>query len=286
MLLIENAISGVLILAGITIADYRLGIISFVSAWIGAWMAYAGGADKAAVAQGLFGYNAVLSGLALSLFLSGGQRWWIALAGAAISVFVTAAVMYMMRGTDVPALTFPYIILTWFLLLIPYHLGFFEASSELVPQDLAHATFHQEGTIQLLDGLIDGIGQVYFQQGVLTSLLILVAIFWAGWRLGLYAVIGTVVGWLTAFLLNAEITLLNLGLYGYNAVLTILAVSAVFATDHRMATLTGILAAIITVPVTAGLSSWLQPYGLPTLTMPFVLVTWMFIAARKELSRM
>ena len=43
-----------------------------------------------------------------------------------------------------------------------------------------------------------------------------------------------------------------LGLCGYNAILTILAVSAVFNSKHnRFAPLSGIIAACLTVPITA-----------------------------------
>ncbi|MCY8353618.1 urea transporter [Bacillus haynesii] len=37
-------------------------------------------------------------------------------------------------------------------------------------------------------------------------------------------------------------------------------------------------------PITAGLSTYLLPYGLPVLTMPFVLCSWLFLGARKVLS--
>jgi len=284
--LIENAISGLIILAGITFANYQMGIIAFVSALVGTWIGFVSGAEKETVSRGLLGYNAVLTGLALFLFLSGGQRWWIAIVGAVVSVLVTSALMYVMRNTVFPVLTFPYIILTWFLLLASYHLGVFQLSSELVPQDLASAKFHREGTIQFLDGLVDGIGQVYFQQDLLPGVMILIGVFWASWRLGLYAVTGTLVAWLTAYFLQTEITPLNLGLYSYNGVLAILAVSCVFGAGHRMATLSGICAAILTVPITASLSTWLQPYGLPTLTMSFVLITWLFLGAGQKLIRL
>lgn len=79
--------------------------------------------------------------------------------------------------------------------------------------------------------------------------------------------------------------MLNLGLYGYNAVLTILAVSAVFQTkDSKL--ITGIIAAIVTVPITAALGALFMPYGISPLSMPFILVTWMFIAARNVMPKM
>ncbi|WP_326923990.1 urea transporter [Bacillus haynesii] len=63
------------------------------------------------------------------------------------------------------------------------------------------------------------------------------------------------------------------------------AASAVFKSEHnRFAFLSGIISACLTVPITAGLSTYLLPYGLPVLTMPFVLCSWLFLGARKVLS--
>lgn len=286
VILIDNVISGLIILIAITIGDYRLGIVALVSAIIGTLIAYAGGADKDALNQGLFGYNSVLTGLALALFLTDNFRWIIALIGAAFVTIFTAAMMHFFKGLEMPVLTFPYILLTWLLLLTSYHLGIFKLTKELVPQDLSHWKLHIEGNISIINGLIDGIGQVYFLTGLLVGILVLLAAFWANWKLGIYTLLGTGIGWLTAYVLVPEYTLLNVGLYGYNAVLTILAVASVFNADSSFAPISGVIAAIITVPITASVDTWLAPYGLPALTMPFVLVTWIFIGARKVLFRL
>lgn len=99
----------------------------------------------------------------------------------------------------------------------------------------------------------------------------------------MYALLGSAVAWLTAYTLGVDIQSLNLGLYGYNAVLSILAVSLVFDAKSRFAPITGIIAAILTVPMTTATTAILLPYGLPALTMPFVLITWLLLGARKIL---
>ena len=67
--------------------------------------------------QGLFGYNSVLTGMALALFLSGPYMWIIALVGSAVAAIFTATMMHFMQKTEIPILTFPFIVLTWFILL-------------------------------------------------------------------------------------------------------------------------------------------------------------------------
>ena len=77
---------------------------------------------KRRINQGLLGYNSVLTGMALALFLSGPYMWIIALVGSAIAAIFTATVMHFMKKTEIPILTFPFIILTWFILLSTYKL--------------------------------------------------------------------------------------------------------------------------------------------------------------------
>ena len=69
VILIENAITGLLILIAITIESYYLGIIALLSAIIGTLVAKFGGADEHTINQGLLGYNSVLTGMALVIIL-------------------------------------------------------------------------------------------------------------------------------------------------------------------------------------------------------------------------
>ncbi|WP_211746202.1 urea transporter [Paenibacillus sp. Marseille-Q4541] len=285
VIFIENAVTGLIILIAITISSVSVGVIALLSSLLATLIGKFGRTQKSIVDQGLLGYNSVLAGIALSLNLEGSMRWIIALAGAVVVVFFTAGMMHWMQNLKIPVLTFPYIILTWFLLLATYQLGAFRLSPELVPQDLVHMDLHPEGTIDWVSGLINGIGQVFFQDQFLSGILVIIGVFWASWRMGFYTIIGSAVALLTAYGLGAEVTLLNLGLYGFNAVLTILAVGHVFDSKSRLAPWTGIIAAVICVPITASITTWLLPYGLPTLTMPFVLSTWLFLAARKFMPR-
>ena len=65
-----------------------------------------------------------------------------------------------------------------------------------------------------------------------------------------------------------------------------MAISQVNDDTRPFAPITGVMAAMITVPITASIDTWLMPYGIPGLTMPFVLVTWIFIGARKVLPKL
>ncbi|MCR2821616.1 urea transporter [Lederbergia panacisoli] len=285
VILIENALTGVIILIAISCSSLALGIISLLSSVIGTLIGKIGGADDSDIRQGLFGFNSVLTGLALMLFMSGTSRWFIALFGAAVAALLTAAFMHLMKFTELAVLTTPFIILTWFVLLTTYKLKYFHLSEKLVPQDLSSWNLIIEGDINWIEGAISGIGQIFFLDNTLSGILLFIAVFIEGWRLGLFAVIGNAVALFVSYWLGAEHLLIYAGLYGYNAILATMAVGTVF-TGYKLSghsIFVGILAAILTVPLTASVTTWLLPYGLPALTMPYVLCTWIFLGAKKVL---
>ncbi|MDR4887825.1 urea transporter [Fredinandcohnia sp. QZ13] len=282
VMLIENALSGIIILIAITLFSYSLGIIALLSALIATMMGKIGGVEEETTNQGLLGYNSVLTGIALTLFLTGPYDWIFALIGAAVTAIFTATMIHVMKNTGIPVLTFPFIITTWFTLLASYQLKDIHLTSKLVPEDIAYWGLDTSGKINWSEAAFNGIGQIFFIHSTLSGILLIVAVFLAGWKLGLYAVLGNVLALLTSFLLGGEDNPIYMGLYGYNAILTILAVSVVFKTNqNRLALFSGIVATCVTVPLMASITTWLQPFGLPALTMPFVLSTWLFLGARK-----
>ncbi|RDU36742.1 urea transporter [Neobacillus piezotolerans] len=285
VLLIENAISGMIILLAITIASYKLAIIAFISSLIGTLVAQKGRADGDGLSKGLFGYNSVLTGLALFMFLSGPNDWIIALFGAAAAAILTAVMMFWMRNTKIPILTAPYILLTWSMLLVSYRLKSFQLSQDLVPQSLAHWKLNIKGEINWIEGAVSGLSQIFFIDHTAAGVLLFAAVIVAGWRYALFAVLGNVIALFTAYWLGGEHTLIYEGHYGYNAILAAIAAAYVFR-DKKGGIphlLSGIIAAFLTVPLTASLDTWLMPYGLPALTMPFVFTTWIILLVRKVL---
>ena len=164
VIFIENAISGFIILIAISIASYSLGIIAFLSSMIGILIAKIGGAPENSINSGLYGYNSVLTGMAISLFLTGTSKWIIALIGAAIAAIFAATMVHFMKNVALPILTFPFIILTWFMLLVSYRLKAFHLSESLVPQSLAYWELNIEGKINWMEGIFDGIGQILFSR--------------------------------------------------------------------------------------------------------------------------
>lgn len=284
---IVNAVTGVVILIAIMVSSWSLGVIALLSSIIGTLIGKIGGAPANSLNNGLYGYNSVLAGMAMTLFLTGSSKWIIALIAAAITAIFAATIVHFMKNVDLPILTIPFILLTWFMLLVSYRLKAFHLSESLVPQSLAYWELEIAGKVNWVEGFFTGIGQIFFLDNALSGVILFIAIFTGSWRFGLFAVIGNAIGLLLAYGLGGEHSLIFRGLYGYNTILTCMAVAVVFSTEaNRFRFISGIVAACVTVLLTASIFTWILPYGLPVLTLPFVLTTWLFLGARKVLPKL
>lgn len=284
VILVENTGAGIIIFLAIAIASFPLALIMLGSVIIGTALAFLGKADKTIIEQGLFGFNAALTGIALTIFLDGDYHWIIAFIGAAVVTLPTAAFMHLFKHIHIPYLTFPFISLTWVTLLVAYKLPTFTMAPSLTATSISQQPIETGGSIDLFSGFLLGISEVYFVSHILTGLLILIAMFWTGWKYGFYTLIASLVGLFTAYSLGGESDLVSAGFFGYNAVLTMLAVGIIFKTpENKYAFFTALIGSMITVIVTSSISVIFMPFGLPVLTIAFVLTTWIILAARKVL---
>lgn len=277
VLLMNNAISGLLILIGITIYSPLLGLIAFLSSVAGMVTPIFFRANRTQIQDGIYSFNSILAGIAVMLFLTDGMRWFLAIVSAIITSLVMLTLSKLVAKWNIPVLTFPFVFVTWMGLLVSYQIKTLHISAGLVPDSPPQWNWPIEGELTLMIGLMKGMSEVFIIDSLWVGLLILVALFIAGWRFGVYGLIGAFVSWITAYFMGADAQSLNLGLYNYNAVLTIIAVSIIFNHHKWKSPLLGIIAAAFTVPATVGLSLLLQPFGLPALTFPFIVCTWLFL---------
>lgn len=91
------------------------------------------------------------------------------------------------------------------------------------------------------------------------------------------ALIGSILGLSTAWLLGASEPAIRSGAFGFNSVLTAIALGSVFLPSNAKSLGYAVLAAIVTTIAFASLSGALKPLGMPAMTLPFVVVTWIFL---------
>lgn len=120
VVLVDNEWSGALILLGLFIASWKVGLAGALGSAIGSLAALAMDEPLTETANGLAGYSGVLTAIALAVVLikSSPISWTLAVIGT----IITAVVTLVMHRLDVPTYTWPYILTTWVFLVIAHYL--------------------------------------------------------------------------------------------------------------------------------------------------------------------
>ncbi len=287
----DNPLSGLLFFIAIGWGSFAAGVPQVA---IGGLVALLAGTltaqwlrvDAAGLAAGLYGYNAYLVGLALGTFLAGSPLFWIYVAlGGAVSVVATLGMANVFKTWGVAALTSPFVLTTWLLLLATYAFTAIEGSglpmsAEVTPLDpavtnpLAFGDFAQ--------GILKSISQVFLKASVLAALLLLAGLAVNSLAAAAFALGGAIVAVVAGHILGAESDLVTGGLMGFSPVLTAIAIGAVFYQPSPRVALYALVGTVFTVIAQGAMNVVLMPFGIPTLTAPFVLVSWLFLLPRQH----
>jgi urea transporter len=290
VMLQDNPISGALFLAAIGWGSYaagarRIAIGGIVALLAATLTAYWVRADEKSLAAGLYGFNGILVGLALPTFLAPGpQLWAYVILGGAVSTIVMMWTIKLVTPWGA-ALTFPFVITTWLLLLATY--GFAGLTGAALPAGKVVGAFQAVASDPLqfgdfVQGVSHSISQVFLKGNGLSGMLLLVGLAVNSLAAAAFALGGAILAIIVAHLLGAESDLITGGLLGFSPVLTAIALGTVFYRPSLRVVLFTALGAAMTVVTQAALNVALTPFAIPALTAPFVLVTWMFMAARES----
>jgi urea transporter len=286
----NNPLTGLLFLVGILVNSPKFagaGLLGIAASTLAAHLL---GADRALIRNGLFGFNGVLVGIGLAFFLEFDFLLAVYIVlGAAVSTIVMLALANLLGPWDMPALTAPFVVTAWLLLFAVYHFEFIRPNELIVPlapdpeaavqTELRELATGSGGltVANLAHGWFRGVGEVMFQDNLLTGVIFLLAILVNSPISAAFAALGSAVGLLTALALGADGVSIYHGLYGFNAVLCAIALGGLFFVLTWRSAVYALLAAVFSVPVFAAIAVLLSPIGMPALTAPFVLTTWLFL---------
>jgi urea transporter len=289
----DNPLTGTLFLLAIAWGSYAAGVpqvaiagvIAVIVATLTAqWLRV----DRESLHSGLYGFNAVLVGLALATFLAPSTLLWVyVVLGAAVSVVVMLATTNVVKPWG-GALTFPFVLTTWLLLLATY--GFSGLVGTALPSGNVVTAFqpYQASPLQPIDlvqGVFQSISQVFLKASGIAALLLLAGLAVNSLAAAAFALGGAILAVLTAHLFGAESELITGGLLGFSPVLTAIALGTVFYQPSWRVVAYTVLATVFTVIVQSALNVALTPFAIPALTAPFVLVTWLFLLPRQCLEK-
>ncbi|SDB95324.1 urea transporter [Raineyella antarctica] len=246
--------------------------------------------DRGLVDAGLCGFNGVLLGIGLNAYLSqdftAGQ-WPDALlyvyivVGAAMTTVMLAAISSLLGSRKVPALTAPFVFTAWMFIFATLQFGDFHPGPLLQAILPSHLIATEPVTIETwYEGTFKGIAEIFFQDNALSGIVIVIGIALNSRVSALMGLLGSLSGVAVALLYGASETPVALGLYGFNAALTAMALGGVFFVLNRMGALYTLFGTLVTVWAWATMSVLLSPLGMPTFTSAFVIVGWFFILAK------
>jgi hypothetical protein len=176
--------------------------------------------------------------------------------------------------------TAPFVLTAWLLLFAVYQFEFIRPSELIAPlapnPEAAVQTELRElatGTggltvANLAHGFFRGVGEVMFQDNLLTGVIFLVAILVNSRISAAFAAVGSAVALLTALALGGDGFSVYHGLYGFNAVLCAIALGGLFFVLTWKSAIYALLAAMFSVPAFAAIAVLLSPIGMPALTAP------------------
>lgn len=230
-------------------------------------------------AQGLWGFNGVLVGCAMPTFLGNTVWMWIGLViCAAMSTWVRTGLDNLMKSWNVSSLTFPFVLITWLFLLAarqfngmpPINMG----TPELPVDVHTHIVL---GFGPLVVYWLKGIAQIFLINSWVTGVFFLAGLAVSSPKAAIWAAIGSALSLSVALLWQGPGADISNGLYGFSAVLTAIALGATFCNNSWKTWIWAVVGIIATVFIQAGMNTFLAPIGLPSLTGPFCLATWIFL---------
>lgn len=277
-----NAVTGLIFLVALFIGGVTAGAAATVGVISSTVTAYLLGFSEDDIDAGLYGFNGTLVGPCLFLFLDNSPQLWLyVVLASALSTIVLAAFMRILGPYKIPASTSPFVLTCWMFMVAVYAFDSFSRGPVLPPPGTPAAVAAAVAipADMWFTALTKGVAEVMFADSVIVGIMFLTGIAIVSLRGALMAVGGTIIGVAFPIMLGANQGLIEMGLYSFNPVLTMMAVGWVFLKPDGKSAALAVLAGFLTVICQAALANFLAPIGLPTLTFPFVLVMWMFLFA-------
>lgn len=290
VMLQNNSYTGLLFLAGIFYNSVLLGLAVLVGTAASTATALLLQVDRAQLRAGWFGFNGALTAIALLYFFQSDVRVWVyVLCAAAVTTVLMAALLRMLATWQLPALTAPFVFTTLCFVLASARFGQLHATQQLPTSGRLSQGASIEGVVSLgtfAEGVFNGVAQVFFQGNVVTGVVFTLGLLVSSRVAAASALLGSLAGLLVAWGLGAAEPAMRVGAYGFNSVLTAIVLCDMVLVLNAATVAYALLAALATAVVYAAVSAAFEPLGMPALTLPFVLVAWVFVLASPQCARL
>jgi len=217
-----------------------------------------------------FVYNSLLLGLSLgSIYQLNLRLVSLIVIGAVFTVMLTQLLgNTLWRIGHLPVLSLPFVIMTWFFWLACMSIPGLQTFVSAWPDNTL--------SIPWLNGMFKTLGLFFFIPNPLAGLLMMLGIAWTSRYLALLALVGYVTGyWLLLLVMgHAELS----PYIGFNFMLVAIAIGGIFSVPSKESFYLAMFGSALSAIIAVAIGRILSFYGLPVLTMPFVLTSLIMLA--------
>lgn len=230
-------------------------------------------------AAGLWGFNGILVGCAFPTFLGNTPLMWLALILCSmLTTWVRTGFNNVMAPWKTNSFTFPFVFTTWLFLLAARMFHGMPPEYLSAPELTANFSSSLDVSFgSLVVYWLKGIAQVFLINSWVTGIFFLAALFVSSRWAALWAAVGSALALAVVLLYRAPGTDIANGLFGFSPVLTAIALGCTFYKPNWKSAVWALLGIIVTVFIQAGMDALVRPFGIPTLTGPFCVATWLFL---------
>lgn len=270
-------------------------IVSFINWWTGlngllavltaVILAEVFGYSPETTRKGFFSFNALLVGLGVGTYFSPGiEAFFLVEIGAVVAFFTTILIMGIFTKYGLPFLSFPFILAMWLLLLSFQSFTDISLNTEVIYPSNMFFKLGGGWLVILVDGLnklflntVAGtyflsLGAIFFQFNLLAGLLIAIGLLLHSRVHFLFSVVGFLIAfWFYSFL-GIYTGSLNYTYYGFNFILSAIAIGGYYLIPSRQSFLWSIVLIPVLVVTTIGSDRLFALFELSVFALPFNLI--------------
>lgn len=250
--------------------------------------------DQPYTARGLYGFNSLLIGLGLGVYyVFSLPLIFIVVLASLFTLFISILLQGVLGKYNLPFLSLPFILSIWV---------FFQATSGFSALGISERgiynlnEFYSIGGMQLIH-LYESISEIslhefpktffislsaiFFQYSVLAGIIISAGLLFFSRIAFVLAWLGFGVAWYFYNIIGADITVVDYSYIGFNYILTAIAVGGFFLVPSLRSFISVVILIPMVAVITTGLSSMLLNFKLPVYSLPFSVITLLYLYALK-----
>lgn len=279
IILSDNSVSGLLLITASFIASTKVGAGALWASFIAVCFLNFIKVPRIILRLGIYVFAPTLTGAILAEFLfpEGLTVMFFVFIGLAaiFATILTAGLGVFFEKWEAPCLSLPFAVTVFVFILAAQNFGFIPETELISPAPVkAVAAYGLEfwTSNNIISALISGVSQVVAALNPITTVLVLVAIIISSRIDFLSALLGVTIATCTAIYFGAPKIPILIGLYGFNGIFLMLALTGRMFTISVVSVVFNMIIVVFSTIVASCLAIMFAPYGCSFTAMPFALL--------------